>query len=39
MDANPYAPTSNLLKDSQAAYQRLSVSISGWVFGTADEHS
>ncbi len=39
MNANPYAPTSDLLKDSQAVYQRLSVSISGWVFRTADEHS
>ncbi len=39
MNANPCAPTSHLLKDTQAAYQRLSVSISGWLFGTADEHS
>jgi hypothetical protein len=39
MDANPCAPTSDLLKDTQAAYQRLSVSISGWVSRTADEHS
>jgi hypothetical protein len=39
MNANPCASTSHLLTDTQAAYQRLSVSISGWFFRTADEHS
>ncbi len=39
MNANPYAPTSDLHKDTQAAYQRLSVSISGWASRTTDEHS
>ncbi|MFY8070265.1 MAG: hypothetical protein ACOVNQ_01200 [Pirellula sp.] len=29
MNANPCAPTSHLLKDSQDAYQRSSVPISG----------